>query len=102
MIAEVRHLGNRTGIAPEGGDAVGGRHAGFALSLIGAPDPSLFGAVLPGATDGLLAHTRTLAVAGDERELRCRADVVAGDLARATGERLAAIRAAGDPDGIFA
>jgi hypothetical protein len=49
MVTEVRHLGAATTRDVEGGSAVGGRDSGFALTLIGAPDPSLFAEVLPGA-----------------------------------------------------
>jgi hypothetical protein len=102
MITEVRHMGNRTHVAPEGGDAVGGRHAGFALSLIGAPDPSLFATVLPGATDGLLAALAPWLSAEMNANYGGGPEAAASTWPGEVGERLAAIRAAGDPDGIFA
>ena len=49
MVTELRHLGAATHRDVEGGSAVGGRESGFAFTIIGVPDPSLFAEVLPGA-----------------------------------------------------
>jgi hypothetical protein len=102
MIAEVRHLGGRTRIAPEGGDAVGGRHAGFALSIIGAPDPSLFETVLPGATDGFLAALAPWLSPEMNANYGVSPNLWSAIWPGTTGERLVEIRENGDPDGIFA
>jgi hypothetical protein len=55
LLTEVRHIGGKTHTDVPGGSAVGGRHASFALNLIGAPDPSLFETVLPAMADRLFA-----------------------------------------------
>jgi hypothetical protein len=55
LLIEVRHLGAATHPDVPGGSAVGGREANFALTLIGAPDPSLFDTVLPAVADQVLA-----------------------------------------------
>jgi hypothetical protein len=49
MAVEVRQLGGRTAVDVPEGSAVGGRASGYALHVIGAPDPSLFETVLPAA-----------------------------------------------------
>ncbi|NQX11657.1 FAD-binding oxidoreductase [Microbacteriaceae bacterium VKM Ac-2855] len=47
VAAELRHLGGAIGRTPPGGDAVGGRDAGFVLTVVGVPDPALFAEALP-------------------------------------------------------
>lgn len=56
VAVELRHLGSAAARDVAGGSAVGGRSPGFSLNLIGAPDPALFGAVLPGAAAALLGE----------------------------------------------
>ncbi|MEO5534781.1 MAG: FAD-binding oxidoreductase [Pseudolysinimonas sp.] len=52
LAIEIRHLGGRTKVDVDGGSAVGGRDAAFAIHVIGAPDPTLFAEVLPRAAAG--------------------------------------------------
>jgi hypothetical protein len=100
MIAEIRHLGGRTNVQPDGGDAVGGRGAAFAMSMISAPDPSLFAEVAPAATSQLL--DALAAWLSSEMNANYGLDAPEHIWPGAVGERLTAIRSAGDPDGIFA
>ncbi|MGN6106729.1 MAG: FAD-binding oxidoreductase, partial [Kofleriaceae bacterium] len=58
VAVEVRHLGEATTRDVEGGSAVGGRSAAFALSLVGAPVPALFASVLPAAAGSLVGALR--------------------------------------------
>lgn len=51
---EVRHIGERTERDVKEGSAVGGRPAEFVFSLIGAPVPELFEAVIPTVGAGIL------------------------------------------------
>lgn len=55
VVVELRALGGAIARAPLGGDAVGGRDAGFALTLVGAPDPALFAEVVPAAAGAVIA-----------------------------------------------
>ena len=55
LATEVRRVGGATTRDVPEGSAVGGRAAEYALILIGAPDPSLFPAVLPAVGDGVTA-----------------------------------------------
>ncbi|WP_092551568.1 FAD-binding oxidoreductase [Herbiconiux ginsengi] len=56
IAAELRHLGGATARDVPGGSAVGGRAAAYSFVMIGAPDPSLFEAVLPQIADGITAQ----------------------------------------------
>ncbi|MCU1411628.1 MAG: FAD-binding protein [Rhodoglobus sp.] len=104
MVAELRHLGGATSHDVPEGSSAGGRASGYTLSLIGAPNPALFEAVLPGATDALLG---TLADwVSHETNVNFAGSPSAADFPKAwpaeTFARLAAVRAAVDPQGVFA
>ena len=99
MITEIRHLGGRTAVQPDGGDAVGGRGAAFVVSMIGAPDPSLFADVLPSATDRLLEAVAPWL--SPEMNANYGTDAPEQIWPGEVGRRLSAIRGAGDPEGIF-
>ncbi|MDX6276347.1 MAG: hypothetical protein QOJ72_475 [Nocardioidaceae bacterium] len=99
MITEIRHLGARTAVQPDAGDSVGGRGAEFVVSMIGAPDPSLFADVLPSATDRLLEAIGPWL--SPEINANFGDDASGQTWPGEVGRRLAAIRRAGDPDGIF-
>ena len=103
MVTEVRHLGGATRRDVEGGSAVGGRDAGFAFTLIGAPDPSLFAEVLPSALAALKPQLAPWLSSGTNihwTDWNSDADY---DRSWPAGvlERLKAVRAEVDPEGRF-
>ena len=104
MVTEIRHLGGATRHDVPEGSSVGGRASGFALSMVGMPDPSLFAEALPRATDALL--TSIAPWISPQTTINFAGSPSAEDFARAwpadTFARLAAIRAEVDPDGLFA
>lgn len=55
VAVDVRQLGGAAARDVEGGSPVGGRENPYVVLVIGAPDPSLFETVLPGAYAGLHA-----------------------------------------------
>lgn len=100
IAVEVRHVGAATARDVPGGSAVGGRDLSYLFHLIGAPDASLFAAVLPQAgtafTDALgasLAATNTANWSSSETLDQCWPEE--------TRARIAAARAAVDPTGMF-
>lgn len=105
LAIEIRQLGQATRADVPEGSAVGGRDGAFAIHVIGAPDPSLFAEVLPGAAAGFraaiapwIAPKTTVHYASsfeDEAEFRSA-------WPDATFDRLAATRRRVDPDGVFA
>jgi FAD/FMN-containing dehydrogenase len=103
MVTELRHLGAAAARDVPGGSAAGGRESGFALTLIGAPDPSLFAEVLPGTLAGLKPQLAAWVSGGtnihwtdwnsdDDYDRSWPAETLA---------RLRAVRAEVDPDGRF-
>jgi hypothetical protein len=104
MAAELRHLGGAAAHDVTEGSAVGGRSAGYSFIMIGAPDPALFGTVLPQVTAAITARVAPWVSAENNINF-------AGDLSlphsyescwpAATFARLAEIRAAYDPDTLF-
>ncbi|MFF0267456.1 FAD-binding oxidoreductase [Kribbella sp. NPDC004536] len=104
IAVEVRHLGGATERDVPEGSAVGGRGGACTMTMIGVPDPSLFEKVLPATVDALLAKLApwvcaetTVNFAGGfalpgSYEASWPADTFA---------RLAEVRAAYDPDGLF-
>ena len=72
--------------------------------MIGAPDPSLFAEVIPAAADRVFAAIEPWVAA--ETTINWAGGPDSPEFAKAwspeTTKRLEAIRAAGDPDGIFA
>ena len=104
LLAEVRHLGGATHRDVAGGSAVGGRASGFTFTLIGAPNPTLFGEVLPAVSDRLvraitpwLSPETNINFAGAARSDEHFASAWPADISA----RLASVRAQYDPDGVF-
>ncbi|MDO7880601.1 FAD-binding oxidoreductase [Salinibacterium soli] len=100
LALELRHVGAQTRVDVPEGSAVGGRNSDYTFHIIGAPDPSLFESVLPGAGAGF-----TAAVAewlSPETTVNF-ANVHTIDRAwpAETRARLDSIRAAVDPTGMF-
>jgi hypothetical protein len=104
MVTEVRHIGSATSHDVPGGSSVGGRTSGFTLSLIGAPNPALFETVLPGATSAVLGSFA--AWLSPETTVNFAGGSSAADFPKSwpaeTFARLASVRAAVDPQGVFA
>jgi FAD/FMN-containing dehydrogenase len=100
--AEVRHLGGATRRDVDGGSAVGGRSAGYTFTLIGAPEPSLFTRILPEAAAKVFASIASRV--NPETTVNFDGGAGAGTPAwsQEVLERLAAVRAEHDPDGVFA
>ncbi|MGZ0153363.1 FAD-binding oxidoreductase [Kribbella sp. WER1] len=104
IAVEVRHLGGATERDVPEGSAVGGRGGACTMTLIGVPDPSLFEKVLPATVDGLLgklapwvsAETTVNFAGGFALPGSYQASWPADTFAR-----LAAVRKAYDPDGLF-
>jgi hypothetical protein len=88
---------------PEG-SAVGGRGAGFGLTMIGAPDPSLFAGPVPAAADALFAALGPwLAPETNINFVGVRRPGLTGaPWAPETAARLDEVRKAYDPHGVLA
>lgn len=102
---ELRHLGGATATDVEGGSAVGGREAAYAIHVLGAPDPSLFAEVLPAAAAGLAEALRGwISPSGNIHWMPHVPDAAAFASAwpEQTHTRLAAVRHRVDPKGVFA
>ncbi|NQX26419.1 FAD-dependent oxidoreductase [Microbacteriaceae bacterium VKM Ac-2854] len=101
---ELRRLGGAIARAPESGDAVGGRSAAFALTIIGVPDPALFAEVLPGVGTTIL--TAVAPWTADEGNANFSSALPSPPprptTPVASAARLAAARARYDPIGILA
>jgi FAD/FMN-containing dehydrogenase len=102
---EVRHLGSATARDAAGGSAVGGRTPGYALTLVGAPNPALFETVVPQAADRVIAQLGPWLAEVTNINFLGRCDTVeqfATAWPAETFERLAEIRRRVDPEGMFA
>ncbi|GAB3832319.1 FAD-binding oxidoreductase [Kribbella italica] len=104
VAVEIRHLGGAVARDVPEGSAVGGRGASYTLILIGAPDPSLFATVLPGAAEGVLAPLEPWK--SPEHNVNYAGGLTVPGSYEAcwpaeTFARLAEIRTAYDPTGIF-
>ncbi|MCS5734571.1 FAD-binding oxidoreductase [Herbiconiux daphne] len=104
VAAELRHIGGATARDVPEGSAVGGRSAGYTFIMIGAPDPSLFGTVLPQIADGVTAHLARWV--STENNVNFAGDLsVPGSYEAswpaATFDRLASVREAYDPTHLF-
>jgi FAD/FMN-containing dehydrogenase len=104
VAVELRHLGSATVEDVAGGSAVGGRCARFTFSLVGAPNPALFDAVLPRASEAVVT---TLAPwLARETTVNFTTHFATQEQFEASWPpaifaRLAAVRAKYDPDGVF-
>jgi FAD/FMN-containing dehydrogenase len=104
VLVELRHLGGATRRDVPGGSAVGGRSADYGIIFIGVPDPSLFGTVLPGVADGILASLAPWA--SPEINVNYAGGFAVPGSYQAswpaeTFARLAEVRAQYDPNGVF-
>jgi FAD/FMN-containing dehydrogenase len=101
--AELRQLGGAIAREPEGGDAVGGRRAAFALTIIGVPDGSLFAEVLPRVGTAILTAVAPWAAAEGNANFSSvlRTPPPPPTTPIASRARLAAARAHYDPTGIL-
>jgi hypothetical protein len=102
VAAELRHLGGAVAVDAAEGSAVGGRSAAYALTLIAAPEPSLFPKVVPEAAATIFDAVRPWINA--ESNVNFSAYVGAGtpNWSPAVTQRLASVRAKYDPDRVFA
>jgi hypothetical protein len=102
VAAELRHLGGAVAVDVAEGSAVGGRSAAYALTLIAAPEPSLFPKVVPEAAATIFDAVRPWINA--ESNVNFSAYVGAGtpNWSPAVTQRLASVRAKYDPDRVFA
>ncbi|HWR84490.1 MAG TPA: FAD-binding protein [Rhodoglobus sp.] len=103
MAAEVRQLGGATAVDVPEGSAVGGRASGYALHIVGAPDPSLFETVLPAAAEAFA--TQVAPWASPETTINWVSGSTYEEFAKAwpaeTFARLAELRRQWDPRGRF-
>lgn len=101
---ELRHLGGAAAREVEGGSAVGGRDAAFAIHVLGAPDPSLFAEVLPRAAAAFAETLRPWTAAATNIHFISHvpaAEEFATAWPAETFGRLAALRRRVDPEGRF-
>lgn len=104
MIGEIRHLGGKTHVDVPEGSAVGGRPAAYTLSFIGAPNPALFDEVVPAAADRAYAALAPWLSPDSNINFvgRARPGQIGRPWSTETLARLFEVRAAHDPDGVFA
>lgn len=104
IAVEMRHLGGATERDVPEGTAVGGRSGAYTLTLIGVPDPSLFGQVLPATVDGILAKLEPW-VSAETTVNFAGGFALPGSYKASwpddTFARLAEVRSAYDPDKVF-
>lgn len=103
IIAEIRHLGGALARGPQGGNAVGGRDAGFNLGVIGPYPPPLMEAVHTAGNavlDALLpwAHGGTLI---NFQGFATSPEAVGRAWDSVTLARLRAVKRVWDPDSLF-
>lgn len=97
---EVRHIGAATRTDVPSGSAVGGRHSNYAFHVLGAPDPSLFEAVLPAAGAAFIASIGEW-IAPETNANFADAESIVAAWPADVAARLESIRAAVDPTGMF-
>jgi hypothetical protein len=104
IAVEMRHLGGATERDVPEGTAVGGRSGAYTLTLIGVPDPSLFGQVLPATVDGILSKLEPW-VSAETTVNFAGGFALPGSYKASwpddTFARLAEVRSAYDPDKVF-
>jgi hypothetical protein len=104
MVVEVRHVGGATHRDVPEGSAVGGRCADYGLMLLGAPVPLLFDHVLPHVTHEILTSLAPWTAAENNINYIGAPEGPGSYEACWPPEilsRLAQVRAAYDPDGLF-
>ena len=104
VVVEVRHLGGATRVDVPEGSAVGGRSGAYTLVFVGVPDPALFTEALPDLTDRIVASldrwvapVTTINFASHQ----ATAEQYARAWSPEQSKRLATVRAAYDPHGLF-
>jgi hypothetical protein len=102
VAAELRHLGAATAVDVPEGSAVGGRSGRYTLTLIAAPEPSLFRNVVPEAANRIFEALRPWVNAESNVNFSSLGGAGTPNWSPAVAERLAAIRAAYDPNRVFA
>jgi len=102
VAAELRHLGAAVAVDVAEGSAVGGRSGAYALTLIAAPEPSLFQNVVPAAAGAIFDAVRPWI--NTESNINFSANVGAGtpNWSPEVSAKLATVRAKYDPDRVFA
>jgi hypothetical protein len=101
VAAELRHLGAAAATDVAEGSAVGGRSGAFALTLIGAPEPSLFENIIPAAAAKVFDTLRPWI--NDESNVNFSSHGGAGtpNWSADVSARLDAVRAEYDPGRVF-
>jgi hypothetical protein len=104
MATEVRQLGGATRRDVADGSAVGGRGGAYTFNVVGAPDPSLFETVIPAAFDALTADLARWVAAETTINFSVwhSPDAYRRAWPAETLQRLDALRAELDPNGVFA
>jgi hypothetical protein len=102
VAAELRHLGAAVAVDVAEGSAVGGRSGAYTLTLIAAPEPSLFHSVVPEAAGKIFDAVRPWI--NPESNVNFSSNIGAGtpNWSPDVTERLAKVRAKYDPDRVFA
>ena len=102
VAAELRHLGAAVAVDVAEGSAVGGRSGAYTLTLIAAPEPSLFQTIVPEAAGKIFDAVRPWI--NPESNVNFSSNVGAGtpNWSPDVAERLAKVRAKYDPDRVFA
>jgi FAD/FMN-containing dehydrogenase len=103
VAAEVRHLGGATRRDVPGGSAAGGRTSDYSLLLAGVPDPSLFATVLPQVMEGVTAQLKPWLSDAMLINFQARpsSEAARNSWPAEISTRLAEVRAAYDPHGVF-
>jgi FAD/FMN-containing dehydrogenase len=104
VAVELRAFGSAQATDVPGGSAVGGRGAKGSLNLVGAPNPDLFGAVIPGAANALLGAVAPWISPENNVNFASGFESVEeyrGAWPAATFERLAEVKKKYDPNGVF-
>ncbi len=103
VAAEVRHIGGATRRDVAEGSAVGGRDSDYSLLLAGVPDPSLFATVLPQVMEGVTGQLKPWL--SEQRFINFQArpadESAKNSWSAEIRARLAEVRAAYDPRGVF-
>ncbi|GAB3604922.1 FAD-binding oxidoreductase [Conyzicola nivalis] len=102
VAAELRHLGAATAVDVPEGSAVGGRSGRYTFTLIAAPEPSLFQNIVPEAANRIFEALRPWINAESNVNFSGHGGAGTPNWSPAATERLAAVRAAYDPDRVFA